>query len=92
MARKKRLGAELVQRKGVAEFSSLVSLLYTQVKVECKTLQIAIIRRFELQERQYNISGKKTYILILYIRIHCIIAELSRAKLAQRSTIGNKIW
>ena len=34
------------------ELSSLVSLLYAQVNVRRKTLQIAKIRRFQLQERQ----------------------------------------
>ena len=30
-----------------------VSLIYAQVNVECKTLQIATIRCFQLQQRQY---------------------------------------
>ena len=30
-----------------------VSLIYAQVNVECKTLQIATIRCLQLQERQY---------------------------------------
>ena len=44
-------GNDELYRLGFAEFSSLVSLLYAQVNVQCKTLQITIIRHFQLQER-----------------------------------------
>ena len=45
-----RLGAGPVE----IELSSLVSLLYPQVNVLGKTLQIAKIRRFQQQERQHT--------------------------------------
>ena len=45
-----RLGAGPVE----IELSSLVSLLYAQVNVRRKTLQIAKIHRFQQQERQHT--------------------------------------
>ena len=43
-----------------------VSLRYAQVNIKCQTLYIAIIRRFQLQERQYaTFHVKSRYVLFV---------------------------
>ena len=62
-----RLGAGPVE----IELSSPVSLLYAQVTVRRKTLQIAKIRVFlATRTTTHNISGKIRLFFILYVNIY----------------------